>query len=221
MFQSTIIVDPKSEIKGKQAFNTYIIKPTIIDRRESIRIKDVQAMLSWCSKTAFQGTAKQVIIEDLHKASDAVPHALLKVLEEPPQATQITMTINRAEAALATIRSRCALHNAIDLNANQLEQLGVYRVEVATQESTITWQALVSKSNQDRTTWFTSFIKSKQDGYEQVLTWQSELAELITTRRAPDQPQAIRHLALLEEVSHAMRQNVLPRLALQYLNLNL
>ena len=105
MFQSTIIVDPKSEIKGKQDIDTYILKPTVLDRREAIRIKDVQVMLSWCAKSAFHGSRKIVVIEELHKSSDAVPHALLKLLEEPPADTQITMTIDRAESALTTIRS--------------------------------------------------------------------------------------------------------------------
>ena len=221
MFQSTIIVDPKSEIKGKQDIDTYILKPTVLDRREAIRIKDVQVMLSWCAKSAFHGSRKIVVIEELHKSSDAVPHALLKLLEEPPADTQITMTIDRAESALTTIRSRCAIISANDLDAAELESLGLLRIGKSSTSNIITWQEFAAKAPIERSEWLIAFIKSKKDGQPLLMAWQSELVDLLNDGQFANRGNAIKQLALLEEVGAALRQNVLPRLAWQYFQIRL
>ncbi len=221
MFQSTIIVDPKSEIKGKQSFDTYIVKPTTIDRRTSIRIKEVQDMLAWCSKSAFQGSQKLVVIEELHKASNAVPHALLKLLEEPPADTRITMTIDRAESTLGTIRSRCGIVAAHDLDVSQLEQLGLRQVALTPHEAAISWHNLAAQSKIDRTNWIADIVKSKKDYRSLVVAWQAELVEELAHQNKANRPHLIKQLALLEEVGAALDHNVLPRLALHYLNLRL
>lgn len=221
MFQSTIIVDPKSEIKGKQGIDTYILKPTVLDRREAIRIKDVQDMLSWCVKSAFYGSRKIVVIEELHKSSDAVPHALLKLLEEPPADTQITITIDRAESALVTIRSRCAIISANDLDPVELERLGLLRIGQSATLSLTTWQDFIAKNHTERLEWLITFIKSKKDSQPLLMAWQSELVEILNRGELADREGVIKQLALLEEVNAALRQNVLPRLAWQYLQIRL
>ena len=221
MFQSTIIVDPKSEIKGKQGIDTYILKPTVLDRREAIRIKDVQDMLSWWVKSAFYGSRKIVVIEELHKSSDAVPHALLKLLEEPPADTQITITIDRAESALVTIRSRCAIISANDLDPVELERLGLLRIGQSATLSLTTWQDFTAKNHTERLEWLIAFIKSKKDSQPLLMTWQSELVEILNGGELADRESVIKQLALLEEVNAALRQNVLPRLAWQYLQIRL
>ena len=221
MFQSTIIVDSKSEIKGKQGIDTYIVRPTVLDRREAIRIKDVQDMLSWCAKSSFHGSQKIVVIEELHKSSDAVPHALLKLLEEPPTDTHITITIDRAESALATIRSRCAIISADDLSKAELEQLGLRRVEQSTALNTITWREFATKSPNERLEWLIAFIKTKKDSQPLLMAWQSELVEALNSGEVANRVNTIKQLALLEEVDAALRQNVLPRLAWQYFQIRL
>lgn len=221
MLQSTIIVDPKSEIKGKQDFSVYIVKPTVLDKRESIRIKDVQDLLTWCAKSSFHGTQKHVVIEELQKASDAVPHALLKLLEEPPADTTITITIDRAESALATIRSRCAVKSMHELDSAAMEQLGVVRSHSGQSEAAISWQEFSSKTSIEQLEWLINFIKSKKDCYHLIATWQGDLVVALNDKQAASHPQAIRQLALLEEIGAALRQNVLPRLALNYLHIRL
>jgi hypothetical protein len=221
MHQSTIIVDPKSEIKGKQNFDTYIIQPTIVDRRESIRLKDVQLMIAWCAKSAFQGARKMVIIEELHKGSHAVPHTLLKLLEEPPVNTYICMTIDRAESILDTIRSRSAIIFAHNLNTTQLEQLSLQRVMPERTQNSLSWEAFITMPNAGRIEWLSRYIKSKQDPQLLLWGWQTEQAEALGGNYTHNRVVAIKQLALLEEVSAALRQNVLPRLALQYLHIKL
>lgn len=221
MFKSTIIVDPKSEIKGKQGVNTYIVAPTIIDKKEAIRIKEVQSMIAWCTKSAFHGDNKTVIIEEMHKSSDAVPHALLKLLEEPPTDTQIVITVDRAESLLNTIRSRCAIIRAQDLTESQLTKFGLGRELDKSENTFISWLELVSKSDIERLEWLTTFAKSKKDGQALLSFWIAEVNDLINSKQSGSRPQQIKQLAALEEVSAALKQNVLPRLAFNYLHIRI
>ena len=53
------------------------------------------------------------------------------------------------------------------------------------------------------------------------MAWQSELVDLLNDGQFANRGNAIKQLALLEEVGAALRQNVLPRLAWQYFQIRL
>lgn len=72
-----------------------------------IRIEEVRLALDWASTTSSRGRLKLLV---LHPADALNPHAasaLLKTLEEPPQAVRIVLTTSDPALLLPTIRSRC------------------------------------------------------------------------------------------------------------------
>lgn len=74
-----------------------------------IRIEEVRLALDWASSTSSRGRLKLLVLHpadvlNLHAAS-----ALLKTLEEPPQAVRIVLTTTDPALLLPTIRSRCRL----------------------------------------------------------------------------------------------------------------
>lgn len=73
----------------------------------SIKIDQIREAVERASYRPFEGRRRVVIINDAEAVMDAAQDALLKTLEEPPNATAFVLVTASPETLLPTIRSRC------------------------------------------------------------------------------------------------------------------
>ena len=73
----------------------------------SIKIDQIRDAVESASYRPFEGRRRVVIINDAEAIVDAAQDALLKTLEEPPNATAFLLVTSAPETLLPTIRSRC------------------------------------------------------------------------------------------------------------------
>jgi DNA polymerase-3 subunit gamma/tau len=74
-------------------------------RGEGISIGQVRKLSSWARITA-SGSGKVAIIENADRMQDSARNALLKLLEEPPDAVHLLLLSTRRAAIMPTLRSR-------------------------------------------------------------------------------------------------------------------
>ena len=75
--------------------------------RSSIPVEDIREMIRLCSRYAYEGTNRAVLIRDAENMTTQAQNSLLKILEEPPQNTFFLLTTSHPEMILTTVRSRC------------------------------------------------------------------------------------------------------------------
>jgi len=221
MSQSTIILDPKSEIRAKQNTNNFIVSPTLIKNRSSIRMESVRELLSWSAKTSFSNQKRIAVIEDFHKSSVNTPHALLKLLEEPPADLQIIILVDQVDSILETVRSRCLIMPVAKLTRSQMDEWGLEKVQPAAFSASESWSMFIQKTDLERLQWTAAYVKSKKSLSDQLLAWQTEIASQIHSGNIDQKLQHIQHLYLIENCLSAHKSNVLPRLILYRLVLQL
>lgn len=74
-----------------------------------IGIDQVRKLKKILTQKPYGGGDRLVIIKSMEKATTEAANALLKLLEEPPKKTYITLTTGNAHALLPTIISRCQI----------------------------------------------------------------------------------------------------------------
>lgn len=74
---------------------------------QDIRIEQIRRLNDWAVSTSHRGSAKVALIYPADALNPAAANALLKTLEEPPEAVQFLLGAHRLDALLPTIRSRC------------------------------------------------------------------------------------------------------------------
>ena len=91
----------------------HVIVPTPPDDNprgaKLIRIGAVRELERVASLRPFVGPLKVFIVEDADRMTSDAPHAVLKVLEEPPPGTLIILILPRAGAVPSTVISRCQI----------------------------------------------------------------------------------------------------------------
>ena len=73
----------------------------------SIKIEPVRDVIDRANYRPFEGRRRVVIVDEADALVDAAQNALLKTLEEPPQASVFILVSSMPDALLATVRSRC------------------------------------------------------------------------------------------------------------------
>lgn len=66
------------------------------------------------------GSAKVIVLDECHKATNEFQNSMLKVLEEPPPNTYFILCSTEPEKLLATIKSRCTIYNMSTLTSREL-----------------------------------------------------------------------------------------------------
>ncbi|MGC9183907.1 MAG: DNA polymerase III subunit delta' [Thiomonas sp.] len=74
---------------------------------QDIRIEQIRRLNEWAVSTSHRGRAKVALVYPADALNPAAANALLKTLEEPPDAVQFLLGAHRLDALLPTIRSRC------------------------------------------------------------------------------------------------------------------
>ena len=83
------------------------ISPDVQKGRATIPVEDIREMIRLCSRYAYGGGNRVVMIPDAENMTPQAQNSLLKILEEPPQNTFFLMTTSHPEQILTTVRSRC------------------------------------------------------------------------------------------------------------------
>jgi len=73
----------------------------------TIKIEPVRDVIDRANYRPFEGRRRVVIVDEADALVDAAQNALLKTLEEPPQASVFILVSSMPDALLATVRSRC------------------------------------------------------------------------------------------------------------------
>lgn len=72
-----------------------------------VRIDEVRSAIDWAASTASRGGAKVIVLHPAEALNVQAANALLKTLEEPPQAVRLVLCAQDPDWLLPTIRSRC------------------------------------------------------------------------------------------------------------------
>ena len=83
------------------------LSPESSKGRSTIPVDDIREMIRLCSRYAYEGGNRAVIIRDAENMTPQAQNSLLKILEEPPQNTYFFLTSSHPEQLLTTVRSRC------------------------------------------------------------------------------------------------------------------
>lgn len=82
-------------------------------------IREIQKMLHLHS---FEGRIKAVVIDDADRMLVPAQNSLLKILEEPPEASILILITKNPKGLLSTIRSRCQILPFYRLSSTDLEE---------------------------------------------------------------------------------------------------
>ena len=83
------------------------LSPGTAKGRSTIPVDDIREMISICSRYAYEGGNRAVIIADAENMTPQAQNSLLKILEEPPADTYFFLTSSHPDQLLTTVRSRC------------------------------------------------------------------------------------------------------------------
>ena len=99
------------------------LSPNTSKGRSSIPVDDIREMISICSRYAFEGGNRVVVIPDAENMTPQAQNSLLKILEEPPQNTYFLLTTSHPEQLLTTVRSRCRPVKLIPWETSYIQKL--------------------------------------------------------------------------------------------------
>lgn len=79
----------------------------VLPDEASMKIGQVRRLREIAQRKPLEGATKVVVLENAQKLTDQAANSLLKLLEEPPQATVLILLTLNIEILLPTILSRC------------------------------------------------------------------------------------------------------------------
>lgn len=108
--------------------DTYVVNP-----ETSIGIDEVRAIQKFVSRKPSQGNRTVVIINDAHLMTIPAQNSALKLLEEPPEYTDIYLVTNQPDVLLPTILSRClSISTSLRPDSHELIQLDLIKKFLST-----------------------------------------------------------------------------------------
>ncbi len=93
------------------------------DKQQSIGIDQIRLLIPWLSIAPLQSPTKYAIITHAHLLTQEAQQSLLKTLEEPPANSAVILIVPNTHNLLPTILSRCQLHNFIQTQTTNPDQL--------------------------------------------------------------------------------------------------
>lgn len=98
---------------------------TLLDDASLIKIEQVREVRSQLELGALEGRARVFLVDPAERMSPGAANALLKALEEPPDATHFILITTNPHAMLVTIRSRCQVYHFAPLGRDEVRASGV------------------------------------------------------------------------------------------------
>ncbi len=123
--RSYLITDRDSIISLSPCPDHLTIEPEI--DTSSIGIEQIRDLKTWAQMKPFQTTLKVVLIKKAQNLTAEAQNAMLKLLEEPPRATAIILTVDDSKNLLPTITSRCTQIQLSSFSASQLLSFGLQK----------------------------------------------------------------------------------------------
>lgn len=105
----------------KIAAREHIDVETIVADGQFIKIAQMREMAEKANYRPYDGRRRVYILDDAERLNIAAANSILKVLEEPPETTQMVLVTAKPYALLQTIRSRCQMLSFAPLTAKELE----------------------------------------------------------------------------------------------------
>jgi len=176
----------------------------VVTDEKSIKISHIRDLQAVLSVKPLTKQGRVVIISPANILTLPAQQALLKLLEEPPEATQLVLTVNSRQSLLPTILSRCLIENVqSDLINNDRQVAGPGLIE----------QIIALKSNKERVELIQS-LPNKRDDLQAVLI--AELQRSMKNKLSEEQlAKAHACRRQLVEIIGALQGNVSPALCLE------
>lgn len=199
--------DRQLMIKRMYPADSYIYTH-ITAEKSSILIAQIHEMIKNLTVTAQ--ITRLIWIEEADALTIPAQNALLKVLEEPPEKTQIVLSLDNPQSLLATVRSRCRVVTAaVSAAAVNLQDLEVLKNAMSMPDGDRILAAdALGRKREELVTWTLSCLTAVG----------SKMSEARDTR-----PSVILSAiaALLHEAYTDLKSNVNPSLVIQNLFLSL
>jgi DNA polymerase III subunit delta' len=106
----------------KIAAREHIDVETIVADGQFIKIAQMREMAEKANYRPYDGRRRVYILDDAERLNLNAANSILKVLEEPPETTQLVLVTAKPYALLQTIRSRCQMLSFAPLTATELER---------------------------------------------------------------------------------------------------
>ena len=106
----------------KIAAREHIDVETIVADGQFIKIAQMREMAEKANYRPYDGRRRVYILDDAERLNLNAANSILKVLEEPPETTQLVLVTAKPYALLQTIRSRCQMLSFAPLTATELEK---------------------------------------------------------------------------------------------------
>ncbi|MCF7905582.1 hypothetical protein K9L63_00085 [Candidatus Gracilibacteria bacterium] len=167
--------------------------------------ENVRGMIRWAHQKPTEGTYRIIILENLERVSHVAPHALLKLIEEPPARSVFLFTTRNHHQLLDTILSRMTVvrlaqeHRDFEVSDEIREFLD--HTDLIRKFQLIEDLQKKSKDNEDK--------KINRTVFYDFLERTIQHARLFDQHR--------KHLDLLFETHQSISQNINPRFALERL----
>ncbi len=175
---------------------------------ESLTIEAVRLLQQQLSYRAV-GELQLVICPGIDSASLPAQQALLKLLEEPPTATQIILTASGLGTVLTTIQSRC--------NVSYLDQIPpTNNHDTQHQELDMLYQQL-TQGTVANTIALAGKYSTKADALEVTRQLLDLLHQRLPTLGGAELAKTTQHLASLVLLNDQLQHNTAPRLALEHI----
>ena len=105
----------------KIAAREHIDVETIAADGQFIKIPQMREMAEKANYRPYDGRRRVYLLDDAERLNLSAANSILKVLEEPPDSTQLVLVTSKPYALLQTIRSRCQMLSFAPLTAVELE----------------------------------------------------------------------------------------------------
>lgn len=86
-----------------------------------IKIEQMRAMAEKAQYRPYEGRRRVFIVDEAERMNQAAANSILKVLEEPPESSQLILITAKPYALLTTIRSRCQMMSFAPLTQVEME----------------------------------------------------------------------------------------------------
>jgi len=175
-------------------------------RADGITVGQVRVLAGWAHLTA-SGSRKIAIIENADRMLDSARNALLKLLEEPPEAVHLLLLATRRGAILPTILSRLRPYQFAGRSPQEEKEVmaKIFRRDDPGAESLrtffLSWKAINPETLAAAADVFLKCV-AEGSGSVDIL---AQLADIFPERGGAGRPLKETGLALLEELSSRLR----------------
>jgi len=225
MIHSLLIVHgnyQKRNEKGRQLAENFLKKPPanhpdffLLEDPSSIKIAHIRELQHQLALKPYSAPLKVAFINEADKLTLPAQHALLKTLEEPPEASVIILTAPQKEVLLPTIVSRCQIiqipNERIDLDqAIFNDQLSILNLTLSSTPGQRLLIAEKTAVNREQTM---AFCQNQLELWRLIM--QQKAGILKTTQKTVSELSWLEIVRIIKQIQlslHFLKQNVNPQL---------